>query len=203
MALSITERYLNIALTLVSFVVIARLLTPTDFGLFSIASAIVGLAQVIRDFGVGSYLVQETDLTSQRLHTAYTLTLGLGVFFLAASLMGAPWIASFYGDARLIEVFWVLSINFLLIPIGSTSLAMLRREMRFGAIFIASMVATVGSFVVAMTMAWMGFAYMSLAWSSVAGTALTAGTAWALRPNRAPWPSACAAGAELPRTAAT
>jgi O-antigen/teichoic acid export membrane protein len=61
MAISIAERYLSIALTLVSFVVVARLLTPTDIGLFSIASAIVGVAQVVRDFGVGSYLVQENE----------------------------------------------------------------------------------------------------------------------------------------------
>jgi lipopolysaccharide exporter len=186
MAISIAERYATIALTLVSFVVVARLLTPTDIGLFSIASALVGLAQVVRDFGVGSYLVQETELTPQRVNTAFTLTAAAGALLFATLFVASPWIAAFYNDMRLVDVLRVLSINFLLIPVGSTSLALLRREMRFGGIFMVNMSATAVSFTVTMALAFTGHAYMSLVWSSVVGTAFTAGVAWYLRPNDAP-----------------
>lgn len=186
MAISIAERYVSIALSLVSFVAIARLLTPADIGLFSIASALVGLAQVVRDFGVGSYLVQETELTPQRVNTAFTLTTVIGFLLFCTSFVAAPLIAAFYVDARLTEILRVLSINFLLIPIGSTSLALLRREMRFGGIFIVNLGANIASFALTMALAFTGHAHMSLVWSSVAGTALTAGIAWYLRPNDAP-----------------
>jgi O-antigen/teichoic acid export membrane protein len=77
----------------------------------------------------------------------------------------------------------VLSINFLLIPIGSTSLALLRREMRFGEVFAVNMGAAVVGFAVTMALAFTGHAYMSLVFSSIVGTAFTAGMAWYLRPN--------------------
>lgn len=53
--ISLSECYFLIALQLVSFVVLARLLTPEDIGLYSVSAAFIGLAHVVRDFGVGSY----------------------------------------------------------------------------------------------------------------------------------------------------
>lgn len=68
----------------------------------------------------------------------------------------------------------VLCVNFLLIPFGSTSMALLRREMRFGAICIVNRGASVANFVVALLFAYRGEGYMSLVRGSVASTAVTA-----------------------------
>ena len=172
--LSLFERYASITLSLISFVVIARLLTPNDIGLYSLAVAVIGMAQVVRDFGVVTYLIQETELTAARIRTAFGITCVLSVLLFAVAIAVAPWAARFYADARLEEVMHVLCINFLLIPFGSTSMALLRREMRFGAICIVNLGASMANFMVALLLAYLGYGYMSLVWGSVASTAVTA-----------------------------
>jgi len=68
----------NAIIKLISFgasIVLARLLTPAEIGTFSVAAAFVALAQMFRDFGIGSYLVQEKELTPLRFRSAASLTL--------------------------------------------------------------------------------------------------------------------------------
>lgn len=186
MLISLAERYLSTALSLVSVVIVARLLSPTDIGLFSIASALVGLAQVVRDVGIGSYLVQEPELTPARVNTAYTITAGVGLTFFTAIWLCAGLVADFYADARMVELLRVMAASFLVIPIGSTSLALLRREMRFGGVFIVNTGATLVSFTVTVGLAFLGHGYMSLAWGVLASNVATALLAWYQRPNDKP-----------------
>src|SRR3546814_18584224 len=72
-ALSFAQRYSALAIQLGAVVVLARLLTPAEFGTFAVASAVVTLAAVLQDFGVGNYLVQEKSLERRKLETAYSV----------------------------------------------------------------------------------------------------------------------------------
>lgn len=171
--ISIAERYLLIALQLASFVIIARLLTPSDVGLYSVAAALIAVAQILRDFGVGSYLIQEQELTATRLRTAFTVTLAISVAVFAAIQAAAGAIAHFYNDDRLETVLRTLAVIFLLIPLNSTTMAVLRREMKFGvlaAINIASVIVGTAS---SITLAYLGYGYNSLVWASIASTLTT------------------------------
>lgn len=177
--LSLAERYLNIVLQLILFFVLARLLTPEDIGLYSVAVALIGLAHVLRDFGVPSYLIQEVELTDARIRTAFTLMLiiALGLFSLIFLASGPA--ADFYRDERLKVVVQIMSCTFILIPFSSTALALLRRNMRFDALFRINIAAGVVGFVVALGMASIGYGYWSLVWSSIATTLATSGfAAW-------------------------
>ena len=71
---SFAERYLAIVIGLASNLVIARLLTPLEIGVYSVSLAVISIAQVLRDFGVAGYLVQERELNEDHIRTA----LGLG-----------------------------------------------------------------------------------------------------------------------------
>jgi len=169
--ISFGERYLLILLKLMSFVVLARLLTPEDIGIFSVAAALIGLAHVLRDFGVGSYLIQETELTDVRIRTAFTLTLCVAISLFLGVYFLTPVIASFYEDDRLQDVLFLLAFNFLIIPFNSTTLAVLRRNMEFGVLFWINLCSAFTGAVSAIVLAMNGFSYMSLAWSSIAATA--------------------------------
>jgi O-antigen/teichoic acid export membrane protein len=180
-AISVVERYASIALSLIAFIVIARILTPNDIGLFSLGAAIVALAQVVRDFGVAAYLVQEPELTNDRVRTAFGITCVLGVALFLVTLVASPIAGHFYSDPRLVEVLYILGLNFLLIPFGSTSLALLRREMRFDAICIINLSASVTNLATALILAALDQGYLSLAWASVVGTATTTALALGLK----------------------
>jgi lipopolysaccharide exporter len=171
---ALAERYLLLLLQLASFIVLARLLTPEDIGLYSVASAVIGLAQVVRDFGVGSYLIQEKELTPERVRTAFTITLLIAVVLFAVTQLAAYQVALFYRDPRLERVLLLLSINFLIIPLNSTNMALMRRDMQFGKLMSMNVVATLAGTGTSITLAALGQGYISLVWAALVNTATVA-----------------------------
>jgi O-antigen/teichoic acid export membrane protein len=176
--LSVIERYALIALGLVSYVLVARLLTPYEIGIYSVTAALVGVVHVIRDFGVSSYLIQEQDLTAERRDTALGLSLLTGSVLFVAVFAVAPLVASLYGDLRMASILRVVSLNLLLLPFCGIALSLLRREMRFGQLLWVNILAAVVGFVATIGLAAYGFGPESLAWGIVACNAVTAVGAW-------------------------
>ena len=76
---SLLERYALTVLAFASNVLLARLLTPSEIGVYSVCMAVVGIAGVLREFGIGSYLIQKREVTRAHLGTAFGLSLVLGV----------------------------------------------------------------------------------------------------------------------------
>src|SRR6202044_1374224 len=71
LVLSFTERYASILINLLATAILARLLTPRDYGVYTVAVVVVGIASTLRDFGVISFLIQEKNLTESQVRTAY------------------------------------------------------------------------------------------------------------------------------------
>ncbi|RZI98007.1 MAG: hypothetical protein EOP39_27330, partial [Rubrivivax sp.] len=96
LAFSFIERWLSIIIALGSNVLLARLLSPEQVGIFSVSLSVIGVAQVLRDFGVVNYVIQEKELQQDSLRTAFglSLLLGGGLFLVVAA--AAPAIADFY-----------------------------------------------------------------------------------------------------------
>jgi O-antigen/teichoic acid export membrane protein len=186
---SLIERYAVIALGLVSYVLIARLLTPEEIGIYSVTAALVGVAQVIREFGIGSYLIQAEKLDQRELDTALGLALAAGATMFGLGLLAAPWAATFYRDPRIASILLIISLNFLILPFCSIGQSLLRREMRFKPLMFSNIWASLVGFVVTIGLALASFGPASLAWGAVATNLVTAVGCWlalsgATRPRR-------------------
>ncbi len=182
-ALSLGQRYVAAVISFGSAMVLARLLTPHEIGIYSVAAAAIALAHSLRDFGIGRYLVQEKELTELRVRSALGMTCvtawsGAALLF---ALRGP--IAAFYGQPALEDVLAVLCINFLILPLGSLAIALMQRDMEFGALFKIAIVGTVTHAATGITLAAFGFGYMSLAWASAANGAVSGLAAVVLRPS--------------------
>jgi O-antigen/teichoic acid export membrane protein len=184
---SFVEKYVLVLLSLAGGMIISRLLTPTEAGTYAVAAVLLGVAQVLRDFGAGQYLVQERELTDAKLRAV------LGASFLFAwplaaliALLGYP-LARFYREPSLAPLLQLLAVNFVLLPFSSVILPMLRREMRFGAICAINLTHGLCSVLVSVTLAWHGFGFMSMAWGSVAATSAALLLSWWLSPPKLPW----------------
>jgi O-antigen/teichoic acid export membrane protein len=154
--------------------VLARLLTPEEIGLFSVTFAFVTIGQTIRDFGIRDYLVQEPELTSTRIATAFTLTLITSTaIFLIFQIAVEP-ISDFYDEERLVDTFFVLSFIFLIIPFNATTFSILTREMDFTALFWIRIATTFTNVSLAIILALLDFGYMALIWSTLASTLTSA-----------------------------
>ncbi|MBK7814104.1 MAG: lipopolysaccharide biosynthesis protein [Rhodocyclaceae bacterium] len=187
--LTVASNGTGIALQMVVIVVLSRLLTPAEVGVYSVAAVLTGLAGVLRDFGVGEYLIQEKDLTDEKIRAAITANIAVSwtvciVLFLLARPMSV-----FYAETGVGNVLEVLALGFLVTPFGAVAMAFLRREMRFHAMYWATLVSGVGSGAVAIILAYRGFGYMSLAWSSLVSSMLIVVVSLVLRPAHLPfWP---------------
>ena len=117
--LSFLERYLSLVIYFGATVILARLLTPEELGIFSVGMAVIGMAHALRDFGVSTYVIQEEHLDEARVQTAFTVTLIISwsIGGILASLSGT--LASFYDEPRIRGLILLLSTTFLFLPWSS------------------------------------------------------------------------------------
>tara|TARA_R110001599_G_scaffold353742_2_gene596031 strand:+ start:2786 stop:4264 length:1479 start_codon:yes stop_codon:yes gene_type:complete len=172
--ISFFERYGITSLQLLSAVILARLLTPEDIGIYTVGVAVIGIAHMIRDFGVGQYLLQEKSLTVEKVASALGLTMTFAWILGGTLLLSAPYIALYYEEPAVEEVLFVVSLNFLIIPLGAMAPALLKRSMSFGTIFKINLTAAAVGVSVSITLAYMDFGFMSMAWATVANVAVSA-----------------------------
>ncbi|HEX5126677.1 MAG TPA: lipopolysaccharide biosynthesis protein [Rhodocyclaceae bacterium] len=171
--LSLGQRYTQLILQFVSSVIIARLLSPKEVGIFSISAALITIAHTLRDFGLGDYIIQERELTAEKVASAFTITLLIGVSLALVLIGAAPFAASIYKEDGLRRVLQVLAFNFALLPFASIGFAMLTRDIRFDAIFMIQTASGITQCIVSVWLAWRGHSYMSLAWGSLANNICT------------------------------
>lgn len=170
---SFLENYTITFFQFVSSIIIARILTPADIGIFSIAVLLSALAGTVRDFGVTQYLIQEKDLTADKIRAAMALSIVVGWCLAALLFLLSGPVARFYREPAVSSVVVVLACTFVLVPFGSVVLAMLRRHLDYWAIFKVRVGSTLVSATAAVVLAMQGFGYMSLAWSALGGVVAT------------------------------
>lgn len=168
LSLSFTRSGITFAFNVATVTIVSRLLTPSEVGVFSVAVAFVALVQMLRDFGVSEFIVQERNLSHDVVRTAFTINLIIG-WLLAAAVFGfSNLIGQFYGNPGVAQVAKVLSLVFLLMPFGTTTQSYMRRDMQFGLLVRIQTAETATRSITTIALAYLGFSYMSMAWGSVA-----------------------------------
>src|SRR5690625_2704445 len=118
-------------LQFIVLIVLARLLTPSDFGVINAAIVVISFTTVFSMIGVGPALIQRTDLTENHIRTGFTITLMLSVIFSLLMFFGSPIIAAFFKMDELIVILKAMSIIFILKGIGIVSESLLQKKLRF------------------------------------------------------------------------
>ncbi|MEC5397495.1 lipopolysaccharide biosynthesis protein [Uliginosibacterium sp. H1] len=132
-AVTMGGQVLKIVLQFGGLIIVARLLSPTDYGLMAMVMAIVGVGEVLREFGLSSASVQAKTVTQQQRSNLFWMNAGIGLLLTVLVLMGAPWIARWYDTPALLGVAQAVSATFLINGLATQYRAQLNREMRFGA----------------------------------------------------------------------
>tara|TARA_R110002111_G_scaffold133190_1_gene199008 strand:- start:17859 stop:19313 length:1455 start_codon:yes stop_codon:yes gene_type:complete len=156
-------RYLLMLIGLISSMVIARLLTPSEIGIFAVASSFVMIMAEFRVLGANAYLVREKELTHEKIRSSYGLTLLvswlMGVVIIAAAFP----LAHFFEIEELGVIFILLSLSFFVAPYISIPHAILSRKYKFGLISNVYIVASVVQFIITVLLILYGFSFYSLA----------------------------------------
>lgn len=144
-------------------IVLARLLGPEPFGLVAIALLIIGLGNLVADFGLAAALVQQKTISDRDIRYVFTLQMLVGLLITLAIVVAAPWIASFFHSDDAIPVLRVMGSMFLIQATGQTATAMLRRNMNFKPLQIIALVSYLLSYLaIGLPMAWGGWGVWAL-----------------------------------------
>jgi O-antigen/teichoic acid export membrane protein len=160
--MTVGAQWSRTALQLVSTVVLARLLAPADFGLVAMVMAIVGVADLIREFGLSGAIVRLREIDDAMWAAIHRFSLGLGIVFGGLAAASAPLIAALYGEERLIGLSLALAPLVLVNSVAMPLQAGLQRELRFGTIAIVEIIAAVVGVAAAITAAALGAGVWSL-----------------------------------------
>ncbi|MDQ8021976.1 MAG: lipopolysaccharide biosynthesis protein [Moraxellaceae bacterium] len=133
-ALTMGGQVLKIAIQFGGLIIVARLLSPQDYGVMAMVMAIVGVGEVLREFGLSSASVQARSVTVQQRTNLFWMNAGMGLVLMAVTLLAAPWIAAWYKTPALQAVAQAVSVTFLINGLASQYRANLNRDMRFGAL---------------------------------------------------------------------
>lgn len=145
-----------------SVVVLARLLSPNDYGLFAMVMAVAGIAEIFRDFGLSQAAVQAKTLSDGQRDVLFWINSGIGAV-LAALVFGGAWlIAGFFRHPELVPLIQGLSVIFLLNGIATQFRAGLTRSLRFMALVVIDFVSTLAGLATAIGLAFAGFGVWSL-----------------------------------------
>jgi O-antigen/teichoic acid export membrane protein len=152
----------NFFLRLGSLMVLARLLGPKDFGLVGMVTAFTGVLMLFRDFGLSAAAIQRTNVTDEQISTLFWINMVVGVLLGLLAVAGAPAIAAFYHEPRLIGVTAVLALGFVFNAAGVQHSVLLQRQMRFTALAIVNTVGLIVGTAIGIGGAKAGYGYWAL-----------------------------------------
>lgn len=149
--------------------VVIRLLTPSDYGLLSMATIFVQFLQLTAEIGLGPAIVQAKQIEERQLKQIFGLILLINIGLCLLLFLLAPLIASFFSESRLTAVVQVMGLQFLALAITVIPKSLLERSMDFKRSAILDVGATLLGGVVTLLMALGGFGVWALVWGSLVG----------------------------------
>ena len=166
--IAIASQGLKFFITIAATSVMARLLTPQDYGLIGMAAFVTGFVSMYKDLGLSAATIQKSEISSAQISTLFwiNVVLSLGITLLTAAL--APLVAWFYGEPRLTWITVVTSSGFLISGLAVQHEALLKRQMRYFALAAIGLTSVIIGYVVGITMAWYGYSYRALVFSQLA-----------------------------------
>lgn len=152
----------RILVQVVGIVLLARLLSPTDYGVTAMVIAIVGVGEIVRDFGLSSAAIQAKTLSHGQRSTLFWINVGIGaILSIACAALAVP-ISALYDDPRLVAVALALAPTFLLNGFSTQFRAHLNRDFRFVALSSVEIGAQIVGLCVALVLALWDWGYWAL-----------------------------------------
>jgi O-antigen/teichoic acid export membrane protein len=161
-AVTMFAQIFKFGLNLGSGVVLARLLTPQDYGLIGMVTAVTGFVTLFKDLGLSMATVQKEEITHEQVSNLFWVNVTLGIATAIVTVAIAPLIAGFYNEPRLIWITLALGIGFVIGSLGVQHSALLNRQMQFKALVINDLLSMFIGVVAAIVAAWYGLSYWAL-----------------------------------------
>lgn len=155
------------AVSFIVSIILARLLTPNDFGTIALIGVFITICNIFIDSGFGNALIQRKNIDEIDTSSVFYTNLGVSAILYVCLFFLSPVIASFYNEAELCPLLRVLSLQLITMALSCVQNAMLVREMKFKLNFYISISSVIVSSAIGLTCAYKGYGVWSLVYSQL------------------------------------
>lgn len=159
-------------------IILARILTPEDYGVIAIIMIFIALANVFIQSGFSTALIQKKDTDEVDFSSVFYLSLGVATILYIVLYMTAPFIANYYKTIELIKILRVLSLTLFFGVFNSIQNTIIAKKMEFKKQFFSSLIAVIVSGVVGIVLAYKGFGVWTLVYQQLLSQILICVVLW-------------------------
>lgn len=181
---SAVDQFFRLGFQFLVGVILARLLTPSDFGLYALLAIFVGLATTLANAGLTDALIQRDVTTHQEESSLFFFTITLAFLIAAIMCISADWIASFYEKPILVDITYMMAICVFIGSLGSVQVALFSKQLDFKTTAIIGAIAAAISSLAALVAAFSGWGVWSLVVQTFVATTVFTLLIWLKHPWR-------------------
>lgn len=184
---TIISHGLKFVLSIGATAVLARLLSPQDYGLVGMVAVFTGFVAMFKDAGLSLATVQRPEISYEQISTLFWVNVGLSAAITLLMIVLSPAIGWFYAEPRLVLITIATALGFIFGGLAVQHEALLKRQMRFYALSVIAFVSMMFGYAVGIALAWRGVGYWALVFSQLALLATNAIGVWLVcrwRPGR-------------------
>src|SRR5689334_4148860 len=156
------------AVSIVATAILARLLTPYDYGLIGMVGVATNFISMFSHMGLSHATVQRPEINYDQISTLFWINMALSIGICLFMVAISPAVGWFYGEPRVTKIAAVTAIGFIFGGLTVQHEALLKRQMRFFSLSIIAFLSIVAGYIVGIAFAWGGFGYWSLVFSQMA-----------------------------------
>jgi PST family polysaccharide transporter len=168
-------------------ILMARMLSPADFGQVGMISVFTGFAAIFIDFGIGAALLERRDLSGEQIDAAFSATILVGLTMTGLFVLFAPWVSRFYGRPELTLITRVSALGFMLSAVGIVPRALFQRRMEVKRLALVDFSGVAVACIVGAALTLSGAGIWAIVWMALAGSATNSALAFirsGFRPKR-------------------
>lgn len=164
------EKVLIRAATFFIGIILARLLSPSDYGLIGMLAVFISISGVFIEGGLAKALIQRQNCQNIDYSTAFVTNVGMSIIIYVIMYASAPWIADFYGEPILIDLTRILSLNFILGSFNIVQRAKMMARVDFKSLAQINVISTIVSGIIGIAMAYYGYGVWALVGQALCST---------------------------------
>lgn len=173
-----SSQAVQFVLTLGSTMILARLLSPRDFGLVAMVWTVLGFLRIFKEAGLSTATVQSEGITHAQVSNLFWINVVISGFVSLLVAATSPLIARFYREPALVWPTVALSLTFLLAGLSAQNMALLNRQMRFKVIAFIQIASVLAGALAGIVMAWLKYRYWSLVGMNLATSIIALLMTW-------------------------
>lgn len=158
-----TERFSSKCISLLIQIILARMLSPSDYGTIAIVMVMIAICDVLLNDGIGNALVQKEEYDKRDFDSIFWLNLVIAIILYVIVFLSAPYVAQFYNDVQLIGLMRFLGLTVVLSACNSVQKAYVQRNMQFKLFFYSNFTSVLVSGIIGVGVAYLGYGIWALA----------------------------------------